>query len=88
MIYIKAVSGNILEMRSVIVANATVPDINGNWEKISVVTNDDPYGVNHLIIADVKSRKDGYAVIDWLWQQISVYNQQFVDINDCPGLND
>ena len=39
-------------------------------------------------ICETGTTKQAHAVIDWLWQQISVYGKQFVDINDCPALHD
>lgn len=39
-------------------------------------------------ICETGTTKQAHAVIDWLWQQISAYGKQFVDINDCPALHD
>ena len=88
MIYIKTQSGDIVEMGETIeIIYVPLPNIPPTIRKAKVITVTHG-GNNSYVIARTETAQHCRTIIDWLWQQISAYGKQFVDINDCPGLND
>ena len=85
MIYIKTQSGDIVEMGETIeIIYINIPPTIRKAKVVTVTHG----GNNNYVIARTETVQHCHTIIDWLWQQISTYGKQFVDINDCPALHD